>query len=100
MPIAGATGQALGLVSSVKFRGRAADKQPEGPTAVSGDQASDLHLLGSGGASMTEPEDSPSPAPKVQTGSVLPGLGCPGCPIREVLCLAVIADPAHILPYK
>ncbi len=29
-----------------------------------------------------------------------PGFGCRRHPIREVLCRPVMADSAHILPYK
>jgi hypothetical protein len=35
-----------------------------------------------------------------QTGSASFGLGCLRGPTREVLCRRVMADPAHILPYR
>jgi hypothetical protein len=40
---------------AVPSRQRTANRQPEGPTAVSGDQASDLQLPGSGGS--VQPQD-------------------------------------------
>ena len=36
----------------------------------------------------------------VQTGSASPGLGYLRGPIREALCHPLLADLAHILPYK
>jgi hypothetical protein len=36
----------------------------------------------------------------VQTGSASPELGCLRGPIREGLCHSLLADLAHILPYK
>jgi hypothetical protein len=37
---------------------------------------------------------------RVQTCYIPPRFRCLGCPIHEGLCRPVMADPAHILPYK
>jgi hypothetical protein len=55
--------------SRARSRGRTADRQPEGPTAVPGDQASDLQLPGSGGRMNLRPlgyEDRAAPFNQVR----------------------------------
>jgi hypothetical protein len=50
---------------------------------------------------MTEPRGFAESGPlEFKLAPSFPGLGCRGLPIREVLCRPVMADPAHILPYK